>query len=106
MSVWAAPGARETIPEGGGRSPSPFGRVSGAPGLAQTPKMMKFSRLQTQIRLPEPGPIASETSVARLAQTAWLGTAVDPGSEVASIEHTEIPTEGDWVCFWCMWFRA
>ncbi len=32
FGVWAAPGAPETRPKGGGRSPPPFGRFSGAPG--------------------------------------------------------------------------
>ncbi len=32
------PGAPETLPKGGGRSPRSFGWVSGAPGAAQTPK--------------------------------------------------------------------
>ena len=39
LGVWAAPGAPETLPKGGGLRPPPFGRVSGAPGAAQTPKM-------------------------------------------------------------------
>ena len=37
LGVWVAPGARETIPLGGGLRPPPFGRVSMAPGAAQTP---------------------------------------------------------------------
>ncbi len=40
--VWAAPGAPETLANGGGRCPQPFARVSGAPGAAQTPKMIDF----------------------------------------------------------------
>jgi hypothetical protein len=42
LGVWAAPGARDTIPKGGGRSPPPFGRASGAPGATQTPKVADF----------------------------------------------------------------
>jgi hypothetical protein len=38
FGVWAAPGAPETLPKGGGRSPPPFGRASRALGAAQTPK--------------------------------------------------------------------
>ncbi len=38
LGVWAAPGARETIPLGGGLRTPPFARVFGAPGAAQTPK--------------------------------------------------------------------
>jgi hypothetical protein len=38
LGVWAAPGAREILPKGGGRSPPPFGRVSRSPGAAQTPQ--------------------------------------------------------------------
>ncbi len=45
LGVWAAPGARETIPLGGGLRPPPFARVSGAPGAAQTPKMTDFRPL-------------------------------------------------------------
>jgi hypothetical protein len=36
------PGAPETLGRGRGRNPPPFGRVSGAPGAAQTPKMTGF----------------------------------------------------------------
>ena len=39
LGVWAPPGARETLPKGGGRSPPPFGRVSGA---VQTTKIDDF----------------------------------------------------------------
>ncbi len=45
LGVWAAPGARETLPKGGGLRPPPFGRVSGAPGFIQTPKMADFKSL-------------------------------------------------------------
>ena len=33
---------RETIPKGGGRRPPQFGKVSGAPGAAQTPNIDDF----------------------------------------------------------------
>ncbi len=46
LGVWVAPGSWETLQKGGGRSPPPFARVSGAPGAAQTPKMTDF---QSQI---------------------------------------------------------
>ncbi len=46
FGVWAAPGAQETLPTGGGLRPSPFGRVSGAPGAAQTPKNYRFPILE------------------------------------------------------------
>ena len=46
LGVWAAPGARETIPKGGGLGPPPFGRVSRAPGAAQTNKMSDFRSLK------------------------------------------------------------
>ncbi len=36
FGVWAAPAAPKTIPEGGGRSPPPFGMVFGAAAAAQT----------------------------------------------------------------------
>ena len=49
LGVWAAPGAQETIPNGGGRSPQPFGMVSRAPGAAQTPKMDNL-RVLTKFR--------------------------------------------------------
>ncbi len=39
LGAWVAPGALETLQKGGGRSPPPFARVSGASGAAQTPKM-------------------------------------------------------------------
>ncbi len=39
LEVWATPGAPETLAKGGGRSPPPFERASGAPGAAQTRKM-------------------------------------------------------------------
>ncbi len=39
LGIWAAPGALEILPKGGGRSAPPFGRVFGAPGAAQTPKV-------------------------------------------------------------------
>ncbi len=45
LGVWAAPGARETIPLGGGLRPPPFGRVSRAAGAAQIPKMTDFRSL-------------------------------------------------------------
>ena len=47
LGVWAAPGARETLPKGGGRSPPPSGMVSRAPGAARTPKMADFRPLKT-----------------------------------------------------------
>ena len=40
------PGARETLPKGAGRRPTPFGMVSRAPGAAQTPKMADFRVLK------------------------------------------------------------
>jgi hypothetical protein len=39
-------GPRETLPKGGGPRPPPFGRVSGAPGAAQTHKMTDFRSLK------------------------------------------------------------
>ncbi len=45
LEIWAAPGAPDTLAKGGGRSPPPFGRVSGAPGAAQTPNMTDFRPL-------------------------------------------------------------
>jgi hypothetical protein len=42
LGVWAAPGAPEARPKGGGRSPPPSAMVSGAPGAAQTPNMTDF----------------------------------------------------------------
>ncbi len=45
LGVWAAPGAPETIPLGGWLRPPPFGRVSGARGATQTPKMTEFRSL-------------------------------------------------------------
>ena len=47
LAVWAAPGAPESLAKGKGRSPPPFGRVSGAPGAAQTPKMTDFRSLKS-----------------------------------------------------------
>ncbi len=44
LGVWAAPGAPETLAQGGGRSPPPFGRVSGVPGPAQTPDPHGFKK--------------------------------------------------------------
>ncbi len=48
VRVWATPGAPETIPKGGrwGAKPPPFGRLSRAPGAAQTPKMTDFQSLK------------------------------------------------------------
>ncbi len=40
--VWKAPGAPETLPKGGARSPPPLGRVSGALRAVQTPNMDDF----------------------------------------------------------------
>ena len=40
--VWAAPGGRDTCQKGGGRSTSPFRKVSRPPGAAQTPKTDDF----------------------------------------------------------------
>ena len=51
LGVWAAPGAPETLPKGGGPRPPPFARVSGAPGAAQTPKMTNFRSLICLIKL-------------------------------------------------------
>ncbi len=45
FGVWVAPGALGTLAKGGGRSPPPFGRGSGAPGATQTPKMTDFPSL-------------------------------------------------------------
>ena len=45
LGVWAAPGAPETLPKGGGLRPPPFARVPGAPGApraAQTPNVTDF----------------------------------------------------------------
>jgi hypothetical protein len=42
LGVWAALGTPETLAKGGGVRPPPFGRVSKAPGAAQTPKMADF----------------------------------------------------------------
>ncbi len=38
LGVWAAPGGPETLAKGGGRSPPPFGRVSGPPRPPNPPK--------------------------------------------------------------------
>ncbi len=46
LGVWAAPGAPETLPKGGGLRPPPFARVSRGPGAAQTPKMTDFRSLR------------------------------------------------------------
>ncbi len=46
FGVWAGSGAPENRPKGGGRSPPPFGRVSGAPGAAPTLKMTDFRPLE------------------------------------------------------------
>ncbi len=46
LGVWAAAGAPEILAKGGGRSPPPFGKVSGAPGAAQNPKMNDVRPLQ------------------------------------------------------------
>ena len=35
LEVWAAPGALEALPKGGGLRPLPFARVSGAPGARE-----------------------------------------------------------------------
>ncbi len=45
LGGWAALGIRDTIPLGGGLRPPPFARVSGAPGAAQTLKMIDFRPL-------------------------------------------------------------
>ncbi len=45
LGVWAAPGGRGDHPKGGGRSPQSFGRVSRAPGAAQTHKMSQVLSL-------------------------------------------------------------
>ena len=46
LGVWAAPGAPETLPKGGGLRPPPFARVAGAAGASQTPKMADFRSLR------------------------------------------------------------
>ncbi len=51
LGVWVAPGAWETLQKGGGRSPSPFARVSAAPGAAQTPKMIDCQSLNKILEL-------------------------------------------------------
>ncbi len=45
FELLAAPGALETLAKGGGRSHPPFGRVSGAAGAAQPPKMIDLQSL-------------------------------------------------------------
>ncbi len=45
LGVWAAPRAQDTLPKAGELRPPPFGRVSGAPVAAQTPKMTDFRSL-------------------------------------------------------------
>ncbi len=40
LGVWAAVAAPNTIPEGEGLRPPPFGMVWGAAGAAQTPKIV------------------------------------------------------------------
>ena len=51
LGVWAAPGAPETLPKGGGRSPPPFWRVYKAPGATQTPKMADLRPLK-KVKIP------------------------------------------------------
>ncbi len=53
LGVWAAPGAPGTRAKGGVRSPPPFGRASGAPGAAQTPKMADFRSVKIENHLPK-----------------------------------------------------
>ena len=54
LGVWATPGAPGTLPLGGGRRPSPFGMVSGAPGAARTLKMIDFRPLRHNVILEPP----------------------------------------------------
>ncbi len=44
LGVWVAPMAPETLPKDGRLRPPPFGRVSGAPGAAQTPDLRPVNK--------------------------------------------------------------
>jgi hypothetical protein len=46
LGVWAAPGAPEPLPKGGGLRPPPLAGVSEAPKAAQSPKITDFLSLQ------------------------------------------------------------
>ena len=61
--VWAAPGAPETFPKGGGLRPPPFARVSGAIGAAQTPKMTDFRSLKFVFIILQPSNVQRSTLV-------------------------------------------
>ena len=53
-SIWgvlAAPGGRETLQKGWGRSPPPFWKVSRPPGAAQTPKIDDFRSVKKSFSL-------------------------------------------------------
>ncbi len=56
LGVWAATGAQEALPKGGGRSPPPFGRASRVPGAAQTPKMTEFRNFKIEKHPPRVQP--------------------------------------------------
>ncbi len=47
LGVWAAPGAPETLPKGGGLRPPPFARVSKGPRGRPDPQNDRFPTLKT-----------------------------------------------------------
>jgi hypothetical protein len=65
--VWAAPGASEALPKGGGLRPPPCARVSGAPGAAQTPKTTDFRPL-TSYKVLQPSKVQPRLGA---GATAW-----------------------------------
>jgi hypothetical protein len=69
LGVWAAPGAPETLAKGGGLRPPPVGKVSGAPGAAQTPKMTDFKPLNKLEFPPKVQPRRISVSNARPSTT-------------------------------------
>ncbi len=59
--------------KGGGQSPQPFGRVSGAPGAAQTPNMTDFRPLKIENYLPKYNHGEVQTNAAHLlVRITWL----------------------------------
>jgi hypothetical protein len=68
------PGGPETLAKGGGRSPPPYGRVSGTPGAAQTPK--RPSPTLNILRFPSPK--HSLVDDASRLETAVLGEVYGP----------------------------
>ncbi len=97
-SVWGSGrlrGAPETHAKGGGLSPPPFSRLSGAPGAAQTPEMADFKFKQILKKTTKPQCSAATLTIRVLCGDGpgggWVGRSVGlSGGQAGSGEGWEV----------------